>query len=281
MAGRNTLAQKQSNPTHGGSISMLGVCIHTPVARTFFCCTVCLRTSAHFSCVCTYTHGSRLPKRFFAHVSHLTFSSLMSHPSLLFLDGHVQTIPDSDIHTFLPYLPVLKAHGMRLSARGREVWHSGQVRPQHKVGWRCASCQSMMRDSKVNKMTREKLGTTMGTFGMKIRFRTRYRNWIHSKLTGGHNIWSTNLQDSKVCNMLSGHSIESVGQAVGSDKRCRRTTFGVDTAACRNVVQARHPATREYRCHWDAEAGVPHSTAGKCGTRVDVCLCPKIQKVNQ
>ena len=28
-------------------------------------------------------------------------------------------------------------------------------------------------------------------------------------------------------------------------------------------VPARHPATRGYRCHWDAEAGVQHSTAGK------------------
>ena len=25
--------------------------IDSPVARTFFCCTVCLRTFAHFSCV--------------------------------------------------------------------------------------------------------------------------------------------------------------------------------------------------------------------------------------
>ena len=29
------------------------------------------------------------------------------------------------------------------------------------------------------------------------------------------------------------------------------------------MVPARHPATRGYRCHWDAEAGVPYSTAGK------------------
>ena len=41
----------------------------------------------------------------------------MSHPSLLFLDGHFETIPDFDVHTFLPCLPVLQAQGMRISAR--------------------------------------------------------------------------------------------------------------------------------------------------------------------
>ena len=66
-------------------------------------------------------------------------------------------------------------------------------------------------------------------------------------------------------NKLTGHSIESVGQPVGvrSDNRCGQITFGVDTAACRTVVPATHPATRGYRCHWSAEAGVPFSTAGK------------------
>ena len=46
--------------------------------------------------------------------------------------------------------------------------------------------------------------------------------------------------------MLTGQSIESVGQAVGvkSEKKCRQITFSVDTAACRTVVLARHPATR-------------------------------------
>ena len=29
------------------------------------------------------------------------------------------------------------------------------------------------------------------------------------------------------------------------------------------MVPARHPASRGYRCHWDAEAGVQFSTAGK------------------
>ena len=35
--------------------------------------------------------------------------------------------------------------------------------------------------------------------------------------------------------------------------------IGCDTAACRTVVLVRHPA----RCHWDVEAGVQYSTAGK------------------
>ena len=92
-----------------------------------------------------------------------------------------------------------------------------------------------------------------------------HRNWIQSKLTGGHNIWSRNSQGDRVRNKLTSHSIESVGQAVGvrSDRRCRQITFGIDTAACRTVVPARQPATRGYRCHWDAEAGVQYSTTGK------------------
>ena len=62
---------------------------------------------------------------------YLAFSSLMSHPSLLFLHGHFEpTFPSAP---FLPYFLVLKAQGMRNSARGREVWLSGQVRPHHRL----------------------------------------------------------------------------------------------------------------------------------------------------
>ena len=91
--------------------------------------------------------------------------------------------------------------------------------------------------------------------------RSWYRSWIHEKLTGGHNIWSSNWRTDRVRNKSS-RSVESVGQTVGvsSDRRCRQITFGIDTAACRTVVLARHPATRGYRCHWDAEAGAQYST---------------------
>ena len=50
---------------------------------------------------------------------------------------------DFSVHTFFPYLPVLKAQAMRISARGREVWLSGPVRPQHTFfseGDLCDSC---------------------------------------------------------------------------------------------------------------------------------------------
>ena len=43
--------------------------IHPLVARTFSCCTVCLRTSAHI-----FMRGSRVPERFFAHLSFLHIS---------------------------------------------------------------------------------------------------------------------------------------------------------------------------------------------------------------
>ena len=57
---------------------------HSPVARTFFCAQrahYVLRTS---SCVCTYTHGSRLPTRCL-HMCHTSLSS--------FLPSHVSPVP--------------------------------------------------------------------------------------------------------------------------------------------------------------------------------------------
>ena len=61
---------------------------------------------------------------------HLVCSLLMFHPSLLFLHGHFEITPDYDftddpVHTFLSYLPVLKAQDMRHSAhasRGLTTW---------------------------------------------------------------------------------------------------------------------------------------------------------------
>ena len=94
----------------------------------------------------------------------------------------------------------------------------------------------------------------------------RYKNWMQNKLMGGHNIWSRDWQDNWVRNMLKSHSIESVAQAVGV-----RPEKGVGKSRLESIrhcaepwCQQRHPATRGYRCHWDAEAGVPYSTAGKC-----------------
>ena len=62
----------------------------------------------------------------------LAFSLLKPHPSLLFPHGHFETTPDNDftddpVHTFLPYLPVVKAQDMRHSAyasRSLATWPS-------------------------------------------------------------------------------------------------------------------------------------------------------------
>ena len=61
-------------------------------------------------------------------------------------------------------------------------------------------------------------------------------------------------------------AIEAFGlQAVDArtDQSRRTITFGIDTAACRTVIPPSHPAARGYKVHWDAETGVPYSTAGK------------------
>ena len=100
---------------------------------------------------------------------------------------------------------------------------------------------------------------------------TELRRGVQNEMTNGHKIenrfQNEMMNDHKIENWVQNEltdSIEYVGQAVSvrSDTRHRQITFGIDTAACRTVVPARHPATR-HRCHWDTEAGVQCSTAGK------------------
>ena len=40
-------------------------------------------------------------------------------------------------------------------------------------------------------------------------------------------------------------------------------TFGIDTAACKTVVPANHPAARGYLVHKDSLLGCAYSTAGR------------------
>ena len=81
----------RSNPSRGPSVFRVSytcsgdwcvrrkVCVHSPVARTFFCCTVCLRTSAHLH-ACAHTRMAQVSvKKVFAYVSFLLISpSLVS-----------------------------------------------------------------------------------------------------------------------------------------------------------------------------------------------------------
>ena len=86
-------------------------------------CTYTHLMHAHFSaqsvCTITFTHLHACHKHAWLKCHekgvcicviplHLALSSLMSHPSLLFCDGHFETILDFDVHTFLPNIPVLK-----------------------------------------------------------------------------------------------------------------------------------------------------------------------------
>ena len=110
----------------------------TGSVHTLTCCThICLlhSLSAHIrtsACVCTYTHGSSVCEKVFACVSHLSLSlslvSCLTHLSQSPYDDSLSLSLDCPVRTLLPYLLVLKVHGMRHSARGREVWLSGQVR---------------------------------------------------------------------------------------------------------------------------------------------------------
>ena len=95
---------------------------HSPVARTFFCCTVCLRTFTHLHACAQARMAQVVSKRCLLHMCHLSpsrFLLLMVHPSsLLLVHDHFETTPDfdltdADIHKILPYLPVLKAQDTR------------------------------------------------------------------------------------------------------------------------------------------------------------------------
>ena len=98
------------------------------------------QSHSHTSHAC-HTHAwlklQVVSKRCLLHMYHTSPSCLlhlMSHPSLLFLDGHFETTLHFDVHTFLSYLLVLKCAGHAAPPHEqREVWLSGQVRLQHRL----------------------------------------------------------------------------------------------------------------------------------------------------
>ena len=85
-----------------GCVHALTCCMHIFLVYIHCAHTSLLMPVAHM-------HGSRVPKRFIACVSHLSISPspfLMFHPSVLFPHGHFETTPDYDftddlVHTFL------------------------------------------------------------------------------------------------------------------------------------------------------------------------------------
>ena len=97
--------------------------------RTFFCAqrdhsvlhTLLMRV--------THTRMAQVHEKGVCRMSVFVISYLTSHPSFALSVRRFSL--DFPVHTFLPYSLVLKAQGMRISARGREVLLSGQVRPQH------------------------------------------------------------------------------------------------------------------------------------------------------
>ena len=101
-----------------------GVYRHSRVARTFFLCTVCLRTSAHFSCVSHKQVHEKGVSRMSVFVLYVAFHFIMFHPSLMFLHTHFDI---TFLSTILPCFPVLKAQDMRNSAfasRSLAIWPS-------------------------------------------------------------------------------------------------------------------------------------------------------------
>ena len=97
--------------------------LHSPDARTFFCRTVYLRTSAHPRACHIHARLKGAKKVLCTCVVSLHLRFLPSYVSPIFCCFRTTTLSlDFPIHTFLPCSPVLKALGTRISARGREVW---------------------------------------------------------------------------------------------------------------------------------------------------------------
>ena len=129
------------------TVCTTGVCIHSLVARTFFMRTARSMHTSHTSHAC-HTHAwLKCLLKGCLHVCHVSPSRLlclMFHQSFAVsvrLSLSLSTFP---VHTFLPYLLVLNAQGMRISPRGREVWLSGQVRPQHRLWAEMSSTRSLL-----------------------------------------------------------------------------------------------------------------------------------------
>ena len=123
------------------TVCTTGVYTHSPVARTFFCCTVCLRTSAHLHAC--HTHAwLEVPRRFFAHVSRLSISpSPFSCITHLCCSCTVTSRPPSRPHV-LAVLTCPKSAGhahLRTRTISLAIWprppSTQHSRPQTRVGF--------------------------------------------------------------------------------------------------------------------------------------------------
>ena len=112
--------------------------VHTPTCCTHIFLHISRTQShSHFSCVCTYMRGSSVCEKCvctgvvsFLSISLSPFSCLTQ---LFAVSIRRLSLSHLSVHTFLPCLLVLVAQGMHISARGREVWPSGQVCFEHSV----------------------------------------------------------------------------------------------------------------------------------------------------
>ena len=112
-----------------------------------------------------------------------------------------------------------------------------------------------------------------------------YTFWIQNKLMGGHNSWSRNWPNDWVRNKLTTYSIESVGQAVGDRSGKRVQTNHVWNRHGSVQDSGAGNASSNTRVQMSLGRGSGSTVLDRrasqlCGTRADVCSCPKIQKAN-
>ena len=124
----------------------------------------------------------------------------------------------------------------------------------------------------------------------KWKKRSWSKNWIQSKMTDcyengkrevGPKIGFRTSEDG-VHNKLTSHSIESVGQAlsVRSGQKTRTNHVWGRHGTVRDSGAAKASSDTDVTETRKPEYSTRRLASLLCGTRVDVCLCPKIQKAN-
>ena len=112
------------------------VCMHTlTLLHAHFSVAQFVCAHPHIFMRVTHTHGSSVCKKVFAYVSFLSISPSLSHVS------PILAVPARSLQDHLPVRTVLAELACSSKRRAcaspheqREVWLSGQVRPQHSVG---------------------------------------------------------------------------------------------------------------------------------------------------
>ena len=223
--------------------------------RTFFCVLHTRTAQVHdkgVCCTCVFD------------LSISPSSLLMIHPSLLFLDGHLETNPDYDftddlIHTILPYFPVLKAQNMRHSAPASRSLATRPDQTQTQVMsptsstrsllWTMTRCSSTIRTTispTSRKPRRRTLDISMFTQCLNPLFRTFLMHAIGKPLLDREKQKKGNLFVISVAKLMSKkslrNSIRSYSLQTHTDDHLHQESYA---RSCREIKNWKYAAIRK------------------------------------